>query len=70
MIFNKYNNYKEFSDDKINLEQLIDLIKEHPLRDEIVRLRNLEYKSDEYNTLKSKLISITHMVHLMIKRKY
>jgi hypothetical protein len=44
MIFNKYNNYKEFSDDKINLEQLIDLIKEHPLRDEIVRLRNLEYK--------------------------
>jgi hypothetical protein len=22
MIFNKYNNYKEFSDDKINLEQL------------------------------------------------
>jgi hypothetical protein len=59
MIFNKYNNYKEFSDDKINLEQLIDLIKEHPLRDEIVRLRNLKYKSDEYNTLKSKLISIT-----------
>jgi hypothetical protein len=32
---------------------------QHPLKDEIVRLRNLEYKSDEYNTLKSKLISIT-----------
>lgn len=59
MIFNKYNNYKEFSDERIDLKQLIKLIKENPLKEKILELRGLEYKSVEYNNLKSRLTSIT-----------
>jgi hypothetical protein len=59
MIFNKYNNYKQFSNDTIDLEQLITLIKESPLKSKILKLRDSVYKSSEYNTLKSQLASIT-----------
>lgn len=59
MIFNLYNNYKIFSNDKIDLEQLVAQIKNHPKKSKIDELRKLEYKSPEYNVIKSELPSIT-----------
>lgn len=59
MIFNLYNNYKIFSNEKIDLEQLVAHIKNHPKKSKIDELRKLEYKSPEYNVIKSELPSIT-----------
>lgn len=59
MIFNKYTNYKKFSNEKIDLTQLIYLIKDNPLKSKIIKLRQCDYKSLEYKTLKSELTSIT-----------
>lgn len=59
MIFNIYNNYKKFSNEKIGLEQLITFIKNHPNKSKIVELRKVKYKSPEYDVIKSELASIT-----------
>lgn len=59
MIFNLYNNYKKFSDEKIDLEQLIAHIKSHPKKSKILELRKVKYKSPEYDVIKSELASIT-----------
>lgn len=59
MIFNIYNNYKKFSNEKIDLEQLITLIKNHPNKSKIVELRKVKYKCLEYDAIKSELPSIT-----------
>lgn len=59
MIFNLYNNYKKFSDKKIDLEQLIAHIKNHPNKSKIVKLRKVKYKCLEYDAIKSELPSIT-----------
>lgn len=59
MIFNLYSNYKKFSDEKIDLEQLVTLIKSHPKRSKILELRKVKYKSPEYDAIKSELPSIT-----------
>jgi hypothetical protein len=59
MTFNKYRNYKQFSYEKIDIGQLVDLIKDNPQKEEILMLRSSEYKSSEYNTIKSKLATIT-----------
>jgi hypothetical protein len=59
MIFNKYSTCKQFANEKINLEQLIEQIKENPKKSEILKLRGLPYKSSEYDALKLKLPPIT-----------
>jgi hypothetical protein len=59
MIFNKYSTCKQFSNERINLEQLIEHIKENPKKSEILKLRQLPYKSSQYDALKLKLSPIT-----------
>lgn len=59
MIFNLYNNYKKFSNENIDLEQLIVLIKNHPKKSKIEKLRKVKYKCPEYDAIKSELPSIT-----------
>lgn len=59
MIFNKFNNCKEFSNERTDLETLITTIKNHPLKKEITALRNMEYKSSQYDKLKLKLPVVT-----------
>ncbi|HEY1196511.1 BT4734/BF3469 family protein [Flavobacterium sp.] len=59
MIFNKYNNCRQFSNEKINLEELITTIKQNPHKLEITRLRNIAYKSTEYDKIKLLLPVVT-----------
>jgi hypothetical protein len=59
MIFNKYKNCKEFSNERIDLEELIATIKDNPLKSEIIELRSVEYKSAQYDKMKLTLPVIT-----------
>lgn len=59
MMFNKYNNYKQHSSVTINIDVLVQLIKDNPAKAIIANLREAEYKSKEYNNLKEKLICVT-----------
>lgn len=59
MIFNKYSNCTKFSNEKMSLEQLITTISQNQHKLEITRLRNAEYKSEEYNKIKLQLPVIT-----------
>lgn len=58
-MFNKLKSVKIFSNDTINLEELVKIVKDNPQRNIIEKIRSVEYKSKEYNRLKLQLNCIT-----------
>lgn len=58
-MFNKLKTVKAFSNDVILLDELINLVRNNPQKDIINKIRQVEYKSKDYNNLKLKLSCIT-----------
>jgi hypothetical protein len=59
-MFTKTNNYTDkYSKKVISINDLVELVKNNPQKYLIERLREVEYKSSEYTSLKSKLNCIT-----------
>lgn len=59
-MFTKTNNYKDkYSKCFLSINELLNIVKNNPQSNLIENMRLLEYKSDEYNKIKSKLNCIT-----------
>lgn len=59
-MFSKINNYKDqYSKSIISIGDLVQIVKNNPQSKIIEKIRSVEYKSKEYNNLKSKLNCIT-----------
>lgn len=58
-MFNKLPSVKKFSSETISIEELVKIVKDNPQKDLISKIRNVEYKSQEYNNLKLRVNCIT-----------
>ena len=58
-MFTKLETLKKFNNDIIDINMLVELVKSNPKSSHISRIREVGYKSKEYNDLKLKLPSIT-----------
>lgn len=58
-MFNKLPSVKKFSSETISIEELVQIVKDNPQKDLISKIRNVEYKSKEYNNLKLRVNCIT-----------
>jgi hypothetical protein len=58
-MFSKLNSVKQFSNEKITIQQLVDIVKNNPQQELIKQIRSVEKKSKEYNNFKLKVNCIT-----------
>lgn len=58
-MFNKLKTLKKFNKEIISINQLVEIVKSNPQKELIEKIRNVEYKSKEYNTLKLGVNAIT-----------
>lgn len=58
-MFNQLPNLKTFSEDKLTIDQLVTMIRNHPFKDKIEKIRSITYKCNEYQNIKVTLPCIT-----------
>lgn len=58
-MFNKLTTLKKFNKEIISIQQLVSIVKSNPQKELITKIRNVEYKSKEYNNLKLSVNAIT-----------
>lgn len=58
-MFSKLNSVKQFSNEKITIQQLVDIVRNNPQQGLIKQIRSVEKKSKEYNNFKLKVNCIT-----------
>lgn len=69
-MFNKLETLKRFNKEVLTIKDLVKIVKSNPQKEIIEKIRNVEYKSTEYNNLKLKVNAITpHGVFSSLKNK-